>query len=103
MATSNTLVILALLMSTASLVVSLVSVWPDCKESLAKFRDAVLWGAFIFVVVGMANYAWRSHSTTPDAKHPPGSPPVEASWGHAYDDPTPAVTVHPSLLKRSRP
>lgn len=62
MGESSNLVILALVMSALSLMLSSVSAWPSWKDSLATVRDAILWIALIFVLVGIANYHWRSRN-----------------------------------------
>ena len=81
---TRNLVILSVIMSAAALAISTWSMWPSCKDGFAKFRDAVLWVAFIFVLVGVANYFFRSHraipwksafgSDRPNYEHPAADP-----------------------------
>lgn len=111
--TTNLLAILALLVSTISLIISVMIAWPNYKDSFAKIRDAVLWVAFIFVVVGMVNYAWRntawSHrETTPAVNRQPQprsepSPAASASPRSTMPSPTQLTRTHsaPSRMRNS--
>jgi len=53
------LVAFALIASIASMLLSCAALWPHSKDGMATIRDAILWGAFIFVISGAATVGWK--------------------------------------------
>lgn len=59
MFTMEKLTIVSLLASFVAIAMSSAALWPQSKQWISKFRDAVLWFIFIFVIVGAMTYGWR--------------------------------------------
>ena len=60
----ESLVAIALITSVASMLLSCAALWPHSKDGMASIRDAILWGAFIFMLAGAATVGWKRINAT---------------------------------------
>lgn len=73
----ESLVAIALMTSVASMLLSCAALWPHSKDGMASIRDAILWGAFIFMLAGAATVGWKRINSTGSPM--PWSPAVSQS------------------------